>query len=74
MDKLLLIDDEADVRYSSKRIFGRKDGLELHTAGSGEAALELIPQPAGFVIRCAHAASPASRHCSGCESLIPKRR
>ena len=44
MDKLLLIDDEADVRYSFERIFGRKDGLELHTAGSGEAALELIPQ------------------------------
>ena len=43
MDKLLLIDDEADVRYSFERIFGRKDGLE-HTAGSGEAALELIPQ------------------------------
>ncbi len=44
MDKLLLIDDEADVRYSFERIFGRKDGLELYTAGSGEAALELIPQ------------------------------
>ena len=44
MDKLLLIDDEADVRYSFDRIFGRKEGLELHTAGSGEAALELIPQ------------------------------
>ena len=43
MDKLLLIDDEADVRYSFERIFGRKEGLELHTAGSGEAALELIP-------------------------------
>ena len=44
MDKLLLIDDEADVRYSFERIFGRKEGLELHTADSGEAALELIPQ------------------------------
>ena len=44
MDKLLLIDDEADVRYSFERIFSRKDGLALHTAGSGEAALELIPQ------------------------------
>jgi len=44
MDKLLLIDDEVDVRYSFERIFGHKDGLELHTAGSGEAALELIPQ------------------------------
>ena len=36
MDKLLLIDDEADVRYSFERIFGQQDGLELHTAGSGE--------------------------------------
>ena len=44
MDKLLLIDDESDVRYSFERIFGQQDGLELHTAGSGEAALELIPQ------------------------------
>ena len=44
MDKLLLIDDEADVRYSFERIFGQQEGLELHTAGSGEEALELIPQ------------------------------
>jgi len=44
MDKLLLIDDEADVRYSFERIFGQQDGLELHTAGSGEEALEKIPQ------------------------------
>ena len=44
MDKLLLIDDEADVRYSFERIFGQQDGLELHSAGSGEEALELIPQ------------------------------
>ncbi len=44
MDKLLLIDDEADVRYSFERIFGQEAGLELHTAGSGEEALELIPQ------------------------------
>ena len=44
MDKLLLIDDEADVRYSFDRIFGQEAGLELHTAGSGEEALELIPQ------------------------------
>ena len=44
MDKLLLIDDEADVRYSFERIFGQEVGLELHTAGSGEEALELIPQ------------------------------
>ena len=44
MDKLLLIDDEADVRYSFKRIFGGKDGLQLSTAASGEEALELILQ------------------------------
>jgi len=44
MDKLLLIDDEADVRYSFERIFGGQDGLELHTAGSGEEALEVIPE------------------------------
>jgi len=44
MDKLLLIDDEADVRYSFERIFGSKDGLELSTAASGEEALDLIPQ------------------------------
>ena len=44
MDKLLLIDDEADVRYSFERIFGQEAGLELHTVGSGEEALELIPQ------------------------------
>jgi len=44
MDKLLLIDDEADVRYSFERIFGQEAGLELHTAGSGEEALELIPK------------------------------
>ena len=43
MDKLLLIDDEADVRYSFERIFGQEAGLELHTAGSGEEALGLIP-------------------------------
>jgi two-component system nitrogen regulation response regulator GlnG len=42
MDKLLLVDDEADVRYSFKRIFGGSD-LELTTAESGEEALRLIP-------------------------------
>ncbi len=44
MDKLLLIDDEADVRYSFERIFGGRQDLELLTAGSGEEALELIPE------------------------------
>ena len=55
MDKLLFIDDEADVRYSFERIFGRKDRLELHTVGSGEAALEWIPAQAGSGDHgCAH--------------------
>ncbi|SVD05738.1 uncharacterized protein METZ01_LOCUS358592, partial [marine metagenome] len=42
MDKLLLVDDEADVRYSFERIFS--DAVDLHTAASGEEALEVIPQ------------------------------
>ena len=41
MDKLLLIDDEDDVRYSFKRIFSSPD-LELETAASGEEGLEVI--------------------------------
>ena len=41
MDKLLLIDDEDDVRYSFKRIFSIPD-LELETAGSGEEGIEVI--------------------------------
>jgi two-component system nitrogen regulation response regulator GlnG len=41
MDKLLLIDDEADVQYSFRRIFDSPD-LELHTASSGEEGLRLI--------------------------------
>ena len=42
MDKLLLIDDEADVRYSFSRIFNLSD-LLLETASSGEEGLEKIP-------------------------------
>ena len=42
MDKLLLVDDEADVRYSFERIFGAD--VDLHTAGSGEEAIEAIPR------------------------------
>jgi two-component system nitrogen regulation response regulator GlnG len=42
MDKLLLVDDEADVRYSFERIFS--DAVDLHIAASGEEALEVIPQ------------------------------
>ena len=41
MDKLLLIDDEADVQYSFKRIFDSPE-LELHTASSGEEGLRLL--------------------------------
>jgi two-component system nitrogen regulation response regulator GlnG len=41
MDKLLLIDDENDVRYSFKRIFSSPD-LILETAASGEKGIEVI--------------------------------
>jgi nitrogen regulation protein NR(I) len=43
MDKLLLIDDEADVRYSFQRIFDSPD-VQLSTASSGEEGLKLIPR------------------------------
>jgi nitrogen regulation protein NR(I) len=43
MDKLLLIDDEADVQYSFRRIFDSPE-LELHTASGGEEGLRLIPK------------------------------
>ncbi len=42
MDKLLLIDDEADVQYSFERIFASPE-VELTTASSGEEGLRLIP-------------------------------
>jgi nitrogen regulation protein NR(I) len=42
MDKLLLIDDEADVQYSFRRIFDSPE-IELKTAPSGEEGLKLIP-------------------------------
>jgi two-component system nitrogen regulation response regulator GlnG len=41
MSKLLLVDDEADVLYSFRRIFDSPD-LELSTASSGEEALAQI--------------------------------
>ncbi len=41
MDKLLLIDDEADVQYSFRRIFDQPD-IELATADSGEDGLKMI--------------------------------
>jgi len=41
--KLLLIDDEADVQYSFRRIFDSPD-LEIATASSGEEGLKVIPK------------------------------
>ncbi|MEI2726332.1 MAG: hypothetical protein V9H26_23305 [Verrucomicrobiota bacterium] len=43
MSKLLLIDDEADVQYSFRRIFDSPE-VELSTASSGEEGLSLNPQ------------------------------
>lgn len=43
VDKLLLIDDEVDVQYSFRRIFGGAN-IELSTANSGEEGLKLIPK------------------------------
>src|SRR5881396_2450887 len=43
MDRLLLIDDEADVQYSFRRIFDSPE-IELITAASGEEGLKLIPK------------------------------
>ncbi len=41
--KLLLIDDEADVQYSFRRIFDSPD-LQIETASSGEEGLKMIPK------------------------------
>jgi nitrogen regulation protein NR(I) len=43
MDKLLLIDDEADVQYSFRRIFDSPE-IDIATASSGEEGLKLIPK------------------------------
>ncbi|HEY2329566.1 MAG TPA: sigma-54 dependent transcriptional regulator [Verrucomicrobiae bacterium] len=43
MSKLLLIDDEEDVRYSIQRIFDSME-IELATASSGEEGLKAIPK------------------------------
>ena len=43
MSKLLLIDDEADVQYSFRRIFDSPD-IELTTAASGEEGLRLLTE------------------------------
>ncbi len=43
MDKLLLIDDEADMQYSFRRIFGSPH-MQVTTASSGEEGLRLVAQ------------------------------
>jgi two-component system nitrogen regulation response regulator GlnG len=43
VDKLLLIDDEADVQYSFRRIFNSPE-IELTSAASGEEGLTVIPR------------------------------
>jgi nitrogen regulation protein NR(I) len=43
MNKLLLIDDEEDVRYSLERILASEE-IELATAASGEEGLKVIPK------------------------------
>jgi two-component system nitrogen regulation response regulator GlnG len=43
MNKVLLIDDEADVQYSFRRILDSPE-IELTTASSGEEGLRLIPK------------------------------
>ena len=42
MDKILVIDDEADVQYSFRRIFGSPQ-IQLEGANSGEEGLQAIP-------------------------------
>jgi two-component system nitrogen regulation response regulator GlnG len=43
MDKLLVIDDETDVRYAFKRLFDMPD-LEMRMASSGEEGLSLLKE------------------------------
>jgi two-component system nitrogen regulation response regulator GlnG len=43
MDKVLLIDDEADVQYSFRRIFDSPE-IEVTTANSGEEGISLVPR------------------------------
>jgi two-component system nitrogen regulation response regulator GlnG len=43
MDKLLIIDDEADIQRSFQRLLAGPD-LDVHTASSGEEALEVLPK------------------------------
>lgn len=43
MSKLLLVDDEEEIRYSFERIFAAPD-VELASASNGEEALKLLPR------------------------------
>jgi two-component system nitrogen regulation response regulator GlnG len=43
INKVLLIDDEADVQYSFRRIFEGAE-IQITTAGSGEEGLKIIPK------------------------------
>ena len=43
MPKLLIVDDEADVREFAKRFFTKRN-IEVTTAGGGREALEIIGQ------------------------------
>ena len=43
MDKVLLIDDEADVQYSFRRIFDSPE-IEVSTANSGEEGIAVVPR------------------------------
>ncbi|HNQ87048.1 MAG TPA: sigma-54 dependent transcriptional regulator [Verrucomicrobiota bacterium] len=43
MDTILLIDDDAGMQYSFRRLFEGPD-LRLHTASSGEEGLQLLPE------------------------------
>ncbi len=44
MEKLLLVDDEAEIQYSFRRIFANSSNIEISTADSGEDALKIIPR------------------------------
>jgi len=41
MSKLLIVDDETDIREFAKRFFTKRD-IEVFTAGNGKEALEIV--------------------------------
>jgi len=43
MSKLLIVDDEVDIREFAKRFFTKR-GIEVHTASGGREALKIIDQ------------------------------